>query len=44
MCHVELHCVQSVRAAAINGTQIMERPETGTRGHSERMWEEGEES
>lgn len=41
MCHVELYCVQSVTAAAHNGTYIKEWPERGSGGDGKRMEEEG---
>lgn len=44
MCHVELYCVQSVTAAAHNGTYIKEWPERGSGGDGKRMEEEEEET
>lgn len=41
MCHVELYCVQSVTAAARNGTDRMEWPDRGS-GGSAREWGRGE--
>lgn len=41
MCHVELYCVQSVTAAAHNGTYIMEWPERGSEGGGKGIGEEG---